>query len=92
MNEYDIGDTIRFTANFYDNNGNLADPSDPTFVLYPPSHISGTYVYGVDAEVKRMSTGTYYMDVVGGFGVYLYKAYSTSTIVASSDEGEVFVR
>lgn len=38
------------------------DPSTVRFTLKKPSEIVTTYIYGVDAEVVRESTGVYYLE------------------------------
>lgn len=71
-NIYDRGDGVRLIARF-DDNASPVTPIDPTTVTLrikqPNSSVITSYVYGVDADMKKDETGVYHydllMDIVG---------------------------
>jgi len=85
MQRYERGDTMRITANFYDADGELVDPTTPTCVVYKP-----------DGSLKestlmtQSATGIYYADVttdladdLGYWKVKCYGLYGTKRILNS---------
>lgn|SRR5574341_177540 len=99
MNSYPLGTKVQLQATFRRTSDNgLVDPSQVVFILSPTNpyipNSSGTFVYGVNVEVVRDSTGTYHMDFLPPSlaQVYKYKAYSLGDIISSCDDEEFFVR
>lgn len=93
MNSYYFGEAVRIHGSFYDSDGALSDPADPSFYVRCPCRVENDYVYGVSDRVKKESTGIYYMDIITDeHGVYIYRAYSKSALITSSDEEEFFVK
>lgn len=92
MNHYNLGATIRIQGQFLDHLGRMVDPAQTEAVVFYPGKQSGTFVYGVDPEMKRLESGTYCVDLINvGYGVHLYKFYCCVSHMASSEEGEFFV-
>ena len=60
---YDTGDVVRCTAVFTDAAGSGVNPTTVTFTFRDPAGTVVSYVYGVDPEVVRPETGTFYIDV-----------------------------
>lgn len=61
---YNINDLHRSIIVFYDLAGTtVTDPSTVTFILTKPDGVLVSYTYGVDAELVKDSTGTYYVDI-----------------------------
>jgi hypothetical protein len=88
-NEYLLGNIVRISATFY----NSGTPINPTAVLVrlkKGDNSPSTFVYGVDAEVKRDITGTYYMEIVADpVGLYTYNWFSTGTGQAAGQQNFV---
>lgn len=57
--KYYSGGTISVTAAFVDTNGLPADPVTVAFKTVSPCGECGTYIYGTDANVTKVSTGNY---------------------------------
>lgn len=90
INVYDIGDLARVTGTFEDEDGVKTDPTGVTFHFQDPSGNKVSYVYGVDAELAKDSTGIYHADVsVDEVGTWHYRWTSTGT--GSSSEEKQFV-
>jgi hypothetical protein len=56
-----VGQQPKLTADFKTTAGVLTDPSAVTFKIKLPSGTTTTYVYGVDSQLVRASTGSYYV-------------------------------
>lgn len=61
---YYVGDTIRFTATFADDNGTAADPGTVTFTWQAPVDLTTRSFDDGDAEVTHEATGVYHCDLV----------------------------
>jgi hypothetical protein len=78
MNEYPLGSLVRVRVTF----SVSGVPINPTAVLLKlqKGESKSTFVYGVDAGVLMLQTGTFAMDVVADpVGLYTYLWYSTGT-------------
>jgi hypothetical protein len=62
---YIVGDEARFTASFVAaSNGSAIDPTTVVFKVKTPLGIETEFTYGVDAELLRLATGSYALDVL----------------------------
>lgn len=90
---WDRNDGVRLTTTFKNFDGVLTDPTTISF-LYKKADSDSTItkVFGVDAEVKKTSTGIYYivldLDVEG---IWRWRWEGTGVVVAS-DEGTLAVK
>lgn len=93
INTYMLGTQVRVRSVFTDAAGAAYDPGTVTiFVRKPRSATSTAYVYGVDEEVIRASTGNFYIDVIPDIaGKWRYRGAGTVTGPAA-DENEFEVR
>lgn len=74
-----IGQTERWIARFRDENGQNFDPDDVNFEVTDPDGVVTTYVYGVDPEVTKASTGVYRFDLPWtALRKWTVRAYSTT--------------
>ena len=84
---YDIGDQVRCTGTFTDINGVAADPTVVTFSYRLDTGDVTALVYGVDAAVKKTSTGIYYVDItIATAGTYFFKWAGTGTTIAAGED------
>lgn len=76
---YDIGDVVRVTTTFT-KLGVVTDPTTVTFRVKPPSGTLVDYVYGTDANVAKVSTGVFRVDVdVDAAGTWYVRSIGTGT-------------
>lgn len=61
-NTYDIGDRRRLSCEIRDETGQLGDPTTVSFRMYEPDKTVTEYVYGVDDEIYKDSTGHYHVE------------------------------
>jgi hypothetical protein len=85
--------TVRIYANISEtDNGNLSDPSALQITITEPDGTILTYVYGTDAEITKLATGTYYAEyTVTQLGVYKY-VWQTSGTFTTSFSGNLLSR
>jgi hypothetical protein len=84
---YDLGDVVKCSAAFT-YGGAAVDPTTVTFqIRRMPAHTITTYVYGVDAELVKASTGSYYVNYTPDHvGEWCYRFYSETTYVAAGEK------
>ena len=88
----DLHDKCRLTVTFKNLVGSETDPSAISFKMLEPDGTVTTYVYSVDAELVKSSTGVYYVDYdPDQAGRHLYRFIGTGT-VAQTVESEFWVR
>lgn len=63
MSHFDLGDLMRVTATFTDENDAAVDPDTVTFSVLHDDDEAAVYVYDTDPEVVKESVGVYYVDV-----------------------------
>lgn len=86
INEFDIGDAVRCSAEFRNLAGALTDPTTVSVSVKTPAGVITTKVYGTDAEVIRESAGKFYIDVdATAAGVWFYRFFSTGTGKAAAE-------
>jgi len=91
MNTYAAGALVKLEWEYRKESDNgLIDPSAVYLWLKNPNDQEFTWVYGVDSQVVRDSTGTYYslVDTTNLVGLWVSKAYSTGTAQGSTKEWE----
>ncbi len=94
VHTYDVGDLIRLSGIFYDEDG---DPIDPTTITLKVKDLAGTtttYVYGTDPEVVKDRVGHYHADITidgAGDGFWYYRWESTGTAV-TAEEGKFLIK
>lgn len=90
MNQYDIGDAIRFSANFKNSVPADTDPTTVVFKLKDPSGTITTYTYGGTGSntlVVKDNTGDYHADVtLDESGVWHYRWFGTGVLDAAEEE------
>lgn len=88
-----VNDTKRIAINYQDDDGNDIDPDGVTFKLRDPSGTVTSYVYGTDADLVRMNTGDYYIDVTpNASGRWHWRWISTGSNKATAHEGTLVVQ
>lgn len=83
---YDIGDEVRCSVTFTDQDGNDADPGTVEFKYQQPDGTETTYTYGTDPEVVKSSTGNYHVDVSVTAAGYWYYRWEGTGVVQSASE------
>jgi hypothetical protein len=87
MRNYDKGDLVRCTGLFTDDDGVAQDPSEVYFKVKDPAGETTTYQYGVDGDLKKSATGSYYIDIdADTSGIWSYRFYSTGSGQAADEE------
>ena len=88
-NRYDQGDLVRVIGTWTDplNSDTPIDPTAVNLSVKTPAGVVTTYVYGVDGEVVKSSTGVYYSDIsLSEGGTWTYRWWSTGTRQAAEEE------
>lgn len=72
------GDVLRLTGTFTDIDGTAVDPTAVYFQSLNPRGAETELQYGVDAALKKSTTGVYYVDLnVNMGGTWKVRMYST---------------
>lgn len=80
---YTLGTEVTLFGSFLDEDGSPADPGGVTFTIELPDESTEVFVFGVDAEVTKTSTGNYELAYVPpASGTYNYKITGTDPVVA----------
>lgn len=89
---FDKGDLVRCENRFKNTAGTLIDPSTVYFRLTPPSGVTVSYQYGVDAALVKSAVGIYHVDVnANASGTWRWRWESTGTGQAAA-EGDFIIR
>lgn len=90
MNEYDVGDAVRFSATFANSGGTAADPSNVFFKIKDPTGTIGTYTMsgtGTNTDLVKDSVGNYHIDVtLDESGIWHYRWQGTGTLDAAEED------
>jgi len=87
---YHVGDQIRFSCAFPDEDGDALDPTTINLLIEPPDGVVTTVTYATGA-VTRDAVGSYYYDLVlDGGGVWEWRWVGTDA-VAQADQGRFYV-
>lgn len=93
---YDIGDTARCTAKVKDANGVLRDPATLTFKLTKPSGDVVSFSWPENAEIVKVATGDFYIDVPidesGASYRYVWTSAGGAQPVPAVRRGELRIR
>ena len=93
MEVYNLGQKVRITAVFTDEDGEAGDPSAVYAVVKEPGEAAVTYTYGTDAEVVKDSVGNYHLDqALDRPGIWAARWYSTGNVQAGSADTLIRVR
>jgi hypothetical protein len=77
LTEYILGNLVRVTGTFTDEDGVLHDAPEVKFELRTPDGKVTLYVYGTDTEVVKDGVGIYHVDIsLDSYGEYKYYFYS----------------
>lgn len=83
---YDVGDKVRLSAAFTDENEVATDPTTVTVRYRKPDESTVVKVHVTDAEVVKDSTGNYHIDIsVDAAGKWFYRWEGTGTLEAAGD-------
>lgn len=75
-----VGSPVRLAANFQDEDRTDIDPATVTVKLLSPGGTQSSWVYGTDAELVKVNTGDYYIDVTpDASGRWAFRWESTGT-------------
>ena len=78
MNSYDLGQLVRCPVQIVDLTGAPVDPGTLTFTIEEPDGTETVYVYGTDAQLVRLSAGSFYVDwPTAQSGTHFYRYVST---------------
>ncbi len=84
-NSYDVGDVARLSTAFTVS-GVATDPSSVALTILTPASASTTYTYGVDAQIVKSATGSYYCDLtLTAPGRYGWRWVSAGTGAAATE-------
>ena len=89
---YDVGDLVRVSLAFTDENGADADTTTVRGRFREPSGTVTTYVFGTDSELVKDATGNYHFELSPtASGEWRYRGEGTGTVQAAA-EGRFVVR
>lgn len=87
MAAYSLGQLVRITATFTDENGDAADPGAVFCQIKTPAGVTTSYEYGVDGEVVKDSTGVFHLDLdCDAVGWWSWRWYSTTSVQAADED------
>jgi hypothetical protein len=76
-----VGDLVRVTVHFRNNEGVLTDPTLVIAEYETPAGVETTLTYGVDAGLVKVSTGVYYVDInITAAGQWDYRFAGTGAV------------
>jgi hypothetical protein len=82
MNTYLVGNVVKVTALFQNENLILVDPAAVFLIVNCAGKVELTYQYGVGNNIVKAATGTYtsdlILDIVGGWNYYWFSSGSLS--------------
>lgn len=87
LGRFATGQKIRSRVTFKDIDGALADPTGVIAKYESPAGSETTKTYGSDAEVVKVSTGEFYIDVtLSSDGNWTLRWNGTGTVVAAVED------
>lgn len=88
MTSYFKGQGVRCYGSFAAEDGTtLTDPTTITFKVKNPAGSTTTYVYGTDAQLVKIGTGRYRVDVTANAaGLWTYRFEGTGAVVAADEQ------
>ncbi len=91
-NVYDVGDLVRISAVFTDKDGEFGNPTVTTFKITDPSGDTTTYVYSIDEELVRDSTGHFHVDISIDQAKTWYYRWEGTGALQAAEEGRLVAR
>jgi|SRR5882672_4345051 len=86
MNVYDLGDVVRSRVAFTNLASAAVDPGGVQFKIKSPLGAVTTYVYPVDSQLVKDSTGNYHVDVdADRQGVWVVRWVGTGSNKSASE-------
>lgn len=80
MGYYDVGDRVRLSGEFTDEDGDYHDPTAVYCAYTDPSGNETVLQFGVDVAVVKDAVGQYHVDIdVDEAGRWPYRWYATGT-------------
>ena len=92
MAVYDVGDRVRLLATFKNAAGVATDPTTITVKTKTPAGVVATFVFGIDAQVVKDSTGNYHFDFDLTASGHWYYRWAATGAVFAAEEGTLDVR
>ena len=90
---YYNGTTLNVTVNFADADGVAVDPDTVTIKTMSPCGSQASYAYGTDAELTKLTTGSYNAELVPNEGGrWFFRWISTGTGTATVLEGDFLIQ
>lgn len=87
----DVGDVVNITVTITDSSDTAADPTTLTVKVKPPTTTATSYVYGMDSELTKTSTGIYVLAyTAAASGWHNVRAITTGD--AGAEPGRFYVR
>jgi hypothetical protein len=87
MENFFQGNLVRVQVTFTDITGVVTDPTVVTAKIENPSKVITTYVYLATADIVRVSTGVYYIEVdLNQGGIWFYRFEGTGALKAASQD------
>lgn len=84
MDSFYIGQQIKIDAAFTNLAGAAADPTDIVAEVRTPSGEIDVYTYGTDADLTKLSTGSYrLLYTVDDDGLYHWRFAGTGAVIAA---------
>ena len=92
VNEYDVGDLVRVSVVWTDDDSAAIDPDVVRFIYRTASDVKTTYLYLTDAELVKDSVGNYHVDVAAtnspGLWNYRFEGETSGGVAQGADEHE----
>jgi hypothetical protein len=86
LSRYTKGQVVVVTASF-SVDGELDDPTTVTFKVKDPSGNVGTFVYGIDPEVTRVSLGVYKTEIeCDESGDFWYRIEADGSVIDATEK------
>ena len=84
MNTYEYGTSPTITVTIKNAGGTIVDPATLTFKYKVEAGATTTYVYGTDAQLVKVTTGVYQVELLcetGGEWSWQYKATTPDCVL-----------
>lgn len=92
-NEYDRGDLVRCSGVFTNITGAAIDPSVVNISVKTPEGVISTRTFGTHAEVIKVSTGSYHLDVdANESGTWYFRWHSTGVGQSAAESAFIVKR
>ena len=92
VNHYDLGDRLKLTAQFSNEDYDPEDPTTVTCKIKKPDTEVESYVYLTDIEVVRDGIGSYYMFYSPQTAGRYVQRWEGTGLVEAAEEREFYVK